>query len=124
MKTEKISNSLLSFVMGCECEFKEIIESNPLEKVIIFKHKRNPTSTGVYIGREFINLDTFIRRSLKKFSKNFCISTENEGITIYKIENGIATPVFRSEPEDLSDCFSIECDIECLEWVNDQIKEG
>jgi hypothetical protein len=142
MKTEKISNSLLSFVCGVECECVDVSSDNK----VYLKAKSGQSwedSTGYLLnyniceqnglGDMFINLDTFIDLALYDWLDrvNYEFNLSSVGISIKKM---FLPNMKGSDPiEVCMRTFSKYSDIpsnrkeliiECLEWVKNQIKEG
>lgn len=120
METEKISDGLLSWVLGCECEFDEILDN----RILFIKGKKYTNS---------INLDTFIDLALYDWldKVNYEFNISSTGIKIKKI----FLPNMKGS-DHIEVCmrtFSKYSDIppnrkelilQCLEWVKNQIQEG
>ena len=120
----KISNELLSWVMGCECEFLYTDENN----LITFKpdHVLNivTDSLSSYCnargGHVDINIDTFIRiAKIKAFEAGYNIIEFGNQACVRRYGEYIKDCT--SKPN--SNCYYLRVDvIEALEWVKEQIK--
>jgi hypothetical protein len=120
MKTEKISDSLLSWVLGGDVEYQFV-------RIEEYKGYFRPTYFYLHYlmgdtGCEVIPLDTFIRLAKIKACEcgyNFEIDTDNEHLEVGMRDNFLGS----IELFMYTSPFDIETDLKALEWVKTEIGE-
>ena len=117
MSEIKISNELLSLVLGCECEFqymnKEFGETDVQYSFIDNDRRLIDYSINIF---EFINL-----AKIKAFECGYMVVELNSDCAVYDISDTRYTEFYTNQSS--FDFFQPKRVIECLEWVEEQVGE-
>lgn len=117
----KISNKLLSWVLGCECEFGTICQDSKCGEVAIdsiyFRMFIKQLNKPRFMPKK-LNLDTFIRLAkIKAWSEFYQLEING---TEVNIEHPHGNHLLYGKP---SKPFSQDLMIEALEWVCNEVQK-
>ena len=120
----KISNELLSWVFGCQCEFKYIDDFLGIVflPVTMDDHEITMEIKGVFftLGLTYINLDTFIRLAkVKAWENNYEIREGYSFCAVTKIESFDNSIQFITSECEQYDTVRV---VGCLEYVCNEVQ--
>ena len=118
----KISDSLLSSVLGCECELYDFNRGS-----IAFRTNKYIYMDCVFYNRDFgayfISIDTFIRLAKIWAAKNgYEIITESNSVEVYDWEESNGA-IFSAVIKDEKEFYEVGRELEVLEWVCSEVND-
>ena len=128
MSDIKISNELLSWVLGCECEFRCVIENVVLCKpnhILSVDTDIIMSGCSIIEGTLKINLYTFIHLAkIKALESGYNVTFHNPWDAKIFNQETYEEKFFSTEKlRSFENGFNIETEIEALEWVCKEIGE-